>query len=538
MDFLLAPFRWILGLLRGISELFELLLQSLGGVGRIPNDDSPSRPYWKTVLMLPVLIPYWLWTAFFTILSYPLTLAQLSPKARNAFLLGSPAILMFIATIASVTYTLFASDKVRDRYRSRLHSAVAMKDYGIAKSIGTRLMSLDSKIASEAKLDFAIALGQSGELERATKIVEGLAPDDIPGYAAAHRIQALSVASKSGKSPDDKLLEKLRWHLEHSGDEPNVAIEQLWANYYLTVNQPSEAAKHFEIAARMDPKIYIGLADLYQRTGNEPGESRALRAAEKYFSKRLGDDPLLREERLMLALVQSRMNNIEAAESTVVTGVRLHPDDQMKREASSFFIVRYDRVAQNDPEDLATQMKYIENAIALDINNIEIYNRMITLYERARDSSEATKIRDMLEAMISEGKSAGLAHFALSSIYLLERNASKAEFHLNQSYKLNPNLPVVTNNLAWMVAHTKEPDLDRAMELALSAVKYAPETVSFRDTLATILMKQGKLEEAITEYQRILPRMPDARVAHRKLAEMYKQLDQPGLAKLHEAKSK
>jgi len=62
--------------------------------------------------------------------------------------------------------------------------------------------------------------------------------------------------------------------------------------------------------------------------------------------------------------------------------------------------------------------------------------------------------------------------------------------------------------------------------------------VSFRDTLATILMKQGKLSDSIAEYERILSQLPDARAAHRKLAEMYKELDQPGLAKLHEDKSK
>jgi hypothetical protein len=51
-------------------------------------------------------------------------------------------------------------------------------------------------------------------------------------------------------------------------------------------------------------------------------------------------------------------------------------------------------------------------------------------------------------------------------------------------------------------------------------------------------MKQGKLSDSIAEYERILSQLPDARAAHRKLAEMYKELDQPGLAKLHEDKSK
>lgn len=538
MNFLLEPFRWLLGLLRGFSEIFELLLQSLGGGGRVPDDENPSRPWWKTILLLPILVPYWLWTAFFTILSYPLSLSSLGPRARIAFLLGCPAILVFLATIGIAIFSFISTNKIDDRYRNQMNVALAIKDYNQAKLVGNRLFEPGKIPDPEIKFRYAIALDQTGESERASRIIEELAPDDSPGYYEAHRIQAMTVASRAGKSPDEKLLERLRWHLEHSGEEPNVAIEQLWGSYFMTVNQPSEAAKHLEIAAKMDPKIYLALSELYQKSGNTPGESRALRAAEDHFSKKLRDDPLLREERLLLALVQSRMNNIEAAENTVLTGVRLHPDAKMKREASSFFIVRYDKIAQSDPEDLTTQMRYIENSLALDVNNLEIYNRMITLYGRAKDSEEGAKIRGMLESMISEGKSPALGHFALSSIYLLERNSKQAEFHLNQSYKLNPNLPVVTNNLAWMLAHSEDPDLDRAMDLVQSAIRYAPEVISFRDTLATILMKQGKLDLAIAEYERILAQLPDPRVAHRKLADMYKQLDQPSLAKLHEDKAK
>lgn len=538
MNFLITPFRWLLGLLRGVSELFELLLLSFGARGRTVDDDRPSRPWWKTVLMLPVLIPYWLWRGILAVLSYPLVLSRLSAGGRKSFLLSLPAVLILVGTISTIVLSFVSIGTTRDRYRIQMSSALNSKEFVLAKALGSRLMEGDQKPLDATKLDFAIVLDQAGESERALKVIEELAPDEKPGYAPAHRLRALTIARSVGRTPEERLLVRLRWHLSNSGDEPNITTEQLWASYYMTVNQPGEAAKHFEVAARMDPKLYIPLADLYQKSGNAPGESRALRSADEVLSKRLRDDPLLREERLLLALVQSRMNNIEAAENTVMTGLRLHPDDQMKREASSFFVVRHDKIAQNDPEDLESQMKYIEKAVLLDINNIEIYNRMINLYQRANNSSEAVKIREILEMMISEGQSAGLAHFALSSIYLLERDTSKAEFHLNQSYKLNKNMPVVTNNLAWMLAHAKEPDLERAMDLAQSAVKYAPENVSFHDTLATILMKQGKLEEAVAEYERILSRLPDARAAHRNLAEMYKKLDQPGLAKLHEDKVK
>ena len=538
MNFLLEPFRWLLGLLRGFSEVFELLFQSLGSAGRAPDDENPSRPWWKTILMLPVLIPYWLWKAFFAILSYPLSLSSLSPRARKAFLLGCPAIFVFLVTTGVAVFSFISYGKINDRYRTQMNIALATKDFNLAKAVGNRLFGPGKTLDPETKFRYAIALDKTGESERASQMIEELAPDNAPGYFEAHRIQAMTVAGRAGKAPDEKLLERLRWHLEHSGEEPNVAIEQLWSKYFITLDQPSEAAKHLEIAARMDPKIYLELSDLYRRTGNSPGESRALRNAENYFSKKLRDDPLLREERLLLAFVQNQTNNIEAAENTLLTGVRLYPDALMKREASNFFIVRYDKISKSDPEDLTTQMKYIENALVFDVNNLEIYNRMITLYGRAKDSEEGAKIRGTLESMISEGKSPALGHFALSCIYMLNLNSKQAEFHLNQSYKLNQNLPVVTNNLAWMLAHTEVPDLDRAMDLIQSAIKDVPENVSFRGTLATILMKQGKLDLAIAEYERVLSQLPDPRGAHQKLAEMYKQLDQPSMAKLHEDKAK
>ena len=106
---------------------------------------------------------------------------------------------------------------------------------------------------------------------------------------------------------------------------------------------------------------------------------------------------------------------------------------------------------------------------------------------------------------------------------------------MKKSYELNPNFSTVVNNLAWMLAHQENPDLDRALTLAESALKTAPSDYRILDTYGSILVLQKKYDQAITSLQKALPNS-DKQVGksiHEKLAICYQAIGQPELAKLH-----
>ena len=56
-----------------------------------------------------------------------------------------------------------------------------------------------------------------------------------------------------------------------------------------------------------------------------------------------------------------------------------------------------------------------------------------------------------------------------------------------------------------MLAHKDEPDLDRALTLAETALNTAPTDYRFLDTYGSILVLQKKYDQAITSLQKALP---------------------------------
>ena len=92
---------------------------------------------------------------------------------------------------------------------------------------------------------------------------------------------------------------------------------------------------------------------------------------------------------------------------------------------------------------------------------------------------------------------------------------------------------IIINDLAWILSQEESPDLERALELAETAVSRVPESPRFRDTLGTVLVKLGRHKDAISELQLALSGVPDKNAVHQKLAFCYKSIGMNDLAKKH-----
>ena len=523
------PFRIIIGFFRGFSEIIDWVIQSLSG--------NSQRPLWLMILMLPVLVPYWLGWSLLTVLAYPISMAHLEPERRINLYWGIPSLVMMLLAIVTGTYTISSSKNIDSLYREAMSRAYNAQDFKLASILGGRLVFRKSTADQDTLLSYALALMQSGETTRGNAILADLAPNDVPGYSPAHRIRARFFAEQLAKGSSDTILEQLRWHLENSGDETNVGIERLWTAYFVKVGQPEEALPHMEQAAKLEPRLLITLANLYSITNNKSGEIRTLRAAEAQFIKKLKSDPLAREDRLQLVMAQTKLDKPEAAEETMLMGVQLHNDPKIHRSAAEFYVLLHATLAESNPKNIAMQFALLEKSLAHDPYYPDIYEKMILFYQRVKETDEAQKIQSTLETMLVEGQSPALVHFTLSSIYQIQGDSNKSEKHLFQSYRLDGNFPLVTNNLAWMLAHRQDRDLARAYDLIVNAVQAMPKDPRFRDTLATILMYQGKSYDAIAEFEAIIDKVTDKKSIHRKLAELYRNIEDPRMAEKHDIKA-
>ncbi len=129
-----------------------------------------------------------------------------------------------------------------------------------------------------------------------------------------------------------------------------------------------------------------------------------------------------------------------------------------------------------------------------------------------------------------------MSHFALSNVLWMEGQKDEAEWHLEQAYRLDQNFVVVINNLAWILSHKDEPDLERALELSASAIELSPEDPRFQDTYATIQMMRENYDDAVSHFQMALPRTQISAEIHSKLANCYQKMGKQNLAELHQKK--
>src|SRR5262249_53189687 len=125
-------------------------------------------------------------------------------------------------------------------------------------------------------------------------------------------------------------------------------------------------------------------------------------------------------------------------------------------------------------------------------------------------------------------------HFALGVDAWQNGRAHEAQLHWERAFQLAPDIPVLANNLAWLLYQTDANQLSKALDLVNLAIAKAPQETNFRDTRGHILVKMGRFKDALPDLEAALPRSPNSANLHRTLAEVYAQLELPAMAAEHE----
>ncbi len=120
--------------------------------------------------------------------------------------------------------------------------------------------------------------------------------------------------------------------------------------------------------------------------------------------------------------------------------------------------------------------------------------------------------------------------FTLATLYEGVGRRTDAIPHYEEAIKIDPNLAVAKNNLAYLMADDGK-NLDRALDLAQEAKSQLPESGNVADTLGYVLLKKGIPEAAIGYFQEsestFKPGDPDLGVVRVHLATAYEANQQP-----------
>ena len=114
------------------------------------------------------------------------------------------------------------------------------------------------------------------------------------------------------------------------------------------------------------------------------------------------------------------------------------------------------------------------------------------------------------------------SHFNLGALYLSRKEIPLALAHLGAALRVEPEQPAALNTFG--VALESEGKLDEAIAQFQHALRVRPDDASARYNLANTFAGQGRLEEAAAAFREVLTGNPDDHAAHQHLVEIVMEL--------------
>ncbi|MCP4478805.1 MAG: tetratricopeptide repeat protein [Planctomycetaceae bacterium] len=493
-----------------------------------------SKRSWGNWFFLPLIeTSRFLYRLVGSVISFPYRfIKHLLTHTKSEFLWCLPAMLALLLLVLVVTRVFAQNQQIQGQYREGLAKSMRAGDFELSKTYCQRLVSWGGKKHENDRFNLAICCMQTGDFQTGVQLLNELAPASSVGYEPAHRYKAILLGQRQATQKSSEMLEELYHHLQNSGDQSSERIQATYAFYHVQMDNLDQAIPFLRNAAQKNPIHYLTMAQLLQTSGKNAARLDALRDAEREYRALLLKNATDHDARINLAAALSQLDREPEAQKVLEQGRLLKNDPVINRALADFCAMLYDQ-----SDDFSAKLKLIQQSLNYDINYLGAYQRLIQQFrlETVQSAEKATQIEELLLTNIATGEATPLAHFAMSSLKSIAGDREAAQFHIERAFSLDPRFGVIANNLAWMLANDEEnPDLQRAFELASDVLERFPEDARFRDTYATILLKQGDFEQALTQFELILGSNANQQAIHQKLAIIYRQLEKPDLAKAHQ----
>jgi tetratricopeptide (TPR) repeat protein len=297
---------------------------------------------------------------------------------------------------------------------------------------------------------------------------------------------------------DDLALEVGRKALATSED-PKLRI--VLAQSLARERKLDEAAKELEAipVEQRDAEAYYALGRV-QLLLNHPdlGRAHLLKAQEL--------DPTRYE--VLRALLDLDVKESRLAESAARVGAALKakPDDAKLLQLSG-------EIALYSGDQASAEASF-KAAIDRDPNDIAAYEKLARFMMVTNRPDEVVAT---YENALQKNEGSAKLHLIVGSLYELRGEKDKAIQRYEDAVRLDPELAVAKNNLAYLIAESGG-SLDRALDLAQEAKELLPDNANAADTLGWVLYKKnspdaaiGYLREAVRNMQPDDPQLPIVR---------------------------
>jgi tetratricopeptide (TPR) repeat protein len=440
-----------------------------------------------------------------------------------------PALAAVTAVVVLILCRLsLPAQELAARYQERAAAAARAKDYATALVCFERLADLGND-RPENLYEMAVALAQRGQPEQAFEVMNQLAPLDRTGYGPAHLWQALYHWKEGLANPEYR--KRAEEHLEKAltaGLPDPDAAHGLLGELLAQSRRPEEAEPHLEHAVRTRPHLRLRYAQVLAAQGKKGRAADEGKLAANFYQARAKADAANKGARIAWSECVAFLEEFPQALEILADGLNLTGDRDYRAAMARVYAAWHLFLVRTAPDDVAKQWQLLENGLRLDGTNPVLLNRLVGLMGKGAD--DADKARAVMQKVLVDGSAPATSHFLLGMDAWQQGDAAKAELHWGRANELAPHMPVVANNLAWLLAHAAKPDLPRALGLINRVIDQFPQELSYRDTRAHVYLKMQRWRDALTDLEWVRGRDPNFPGIQASLAEVYTGLGMRDLA--------
>jgi tetratricopeptide (TPR) repeat protein len=447
-------------------------------------------------------------------------------------LLGSPALLAGAAVLV-VAWLVQATpeQEVRARYLAEGKAAHDRTHFRRALTCYERVAAV-AHDQPEVLYRLALSAEQVGELDRTLGLMSELAPGDRKGYAPAHYWWARTLLMAPQASAEARDAAEIHLVRALDGELPDrEAAHGLLGQLYLGKGNLEDAELHLTKAIRSRPQLRLALARLYAARKDF---GRARQEAERTLRLYRGRTKLDLEDhiaRLTWADATAFLEDYPGAVAILKEGLLATRAAIFRSAMARVYLAWHDSKRREGKSSEGELMELLSKGLSYEPADKDLLNRLLErLGKRGKGADEARRV---LRQMLAEGKATAYVHFALGVDALQRDKEDEARLHFERAHEIDPGLPLVANNLAWVLAQAKSPDLPRALDLINLALRQEPANPTFRDTRGRIYLKMGRCKEALADLEAALTRAPNRPTVHLALAEAYERLGNSPQAAVH-----
>lgn len=380
-----------------------------------------------------------------------------------------------------------------------------------------------------ATYGLALVAESQGDRERARQLMSEIAPDDKRGYARAHLWLARDLV-RSEEIPSATDVDLIEHHLlaTVASLPGETDSQETLGRMYLARGQYDKAAEHMAIAARKRPELLLVMARIHGARGEAKARDRVAQQAKDHFASKVESGAANVNDRMMLAASQVILGEYAAAEVMILRGLRQSTDPGYRQLLVQLYISWFDKIKAGPTPDLAKLLALIEKAVRYAPKDPEVVGRLAML--AATSGTEAENAKKTLDDVLAKGVAPAMSHFILGTLASEKKDFAGAVFHLEQAYKLSPEVPAVAGNLAFSLAQLDPPQLERALKLVNEAVSSSKDDPQMRGMRGYVLCRLARYDAAITDLEIALRVTPNNSWIRETLATAYEALGDHELA--------